>query len=179
MRNITKTITLPVGESTMDFRLTKLDAFSGARLLKLLSHAESDSLQQLIFSLPEQEMDSLMKTCLRSVSALLPAGPIPVLLDGSWGIPDLEYRMLCRVVTSLRTYDNMLLSALSVQQDDTCPDGWTGTLTFTRADSRASAAVSYDNSSTPVSTGSAAARNVGKQSGSVLQTILREAGINR
>ena len=91
MRNITKTITLPVGETSMDFRLTKLDAFSGARLLKLLSRAESDSLQQMIFSLPEQEMDSLMKTCLRSVSALLPAGPIPVLLDGSWGIPDLEY----------------------------------------------------------------------------------------
>ena len=90
-----------------------------------------------------------------------------------------EYRMLCRVVTSLRTYDNMLLSALSVQQDDTCPDGWTGTLTFTRADSGASSTVSYDNSSTPVSTGSAAARDVGKQSGSVLQTILREAGINR
>ena len=91
MRNVTKTITLPVGDETMEFRLTKLDAFSGARLLQLLNHASTDNLQDLVLSLPEQEMDSLMKTCLASVSALLPAGPIRVLENGAWGVPDLEY----------------------------------------------------------------------------------------
>ena len=87
-----------------------------------------------------------------------------------------EYRLLCRVVTSLRSYDNMLLSAISVLQDENSQSGWTGTLTFTHAEPQ-SAAKSADNSSTPVSSGSAAAKNLGSQSGSVLQTILREAGI--
>ena len=37
MRTITKTITLPVDNQPRTLRLTKLDAFSGAALLKLLS----------------------------------------------------------------------------------------------------------------------------------------------
>lgn len=90
-----------------------------------------------------------------------------------------EKRFLCKVVTSLRTYDDMLLTALAVQQDDTCPDGWTGTLTFTCAGrpQAAAAAAPESYSSAPVSSGSSAAKSVGKQGGSVLQTILREAGI--
>ena len=88
-----------------------------------------------------------------------------------------ELRILCRVVTPLRTYDNMLLSALSVLQDDTCPDGWTGTLTFTHAEAATAAVKTEDQSSTPRSTGSSAVRSVGGSSGSVLQTILKEAGI--
>ena len=91
MREITKTITLPVSGTPMDFRLTKLDAFSGARLLRMLSGAKTDNLQDLILSLPEWDLEPLMKTCLRSASAVLPAGPIRVLDQGSWGIPDLEY----------------------------------------------------------------------------------------
>ena len=94
-----------------------------------------------------------------------------------------ELRLLCRVVTPLRTYDNMLLSALSVLQDDTCPDGWTGTLTFTQAqyvtwnpDYHAPAAGTYtnSNSSTVTNTGSAAAKTV---SGSAAAQTLSKAGI--
>ena len=91
MRKVTKTISLPVGEETMEFRLTKLNAFAGVRLLKLLSHAGTEDLREALFSLPQAELDSLMETCLASVSALLPAGPIRILEDGNWGIPDLEY----------------------------------------------------------------------------------------
>ena len=91
MRTITKNMSLKVGDADLDFRLTKLDAFSGAHLLKIISRASSDNLQDLILSLPEQELDALMQTCLRSVSVLLPAGPIPVLSDSGWGVPDLEY----------------------------------------------------------------------------------------
>ena len=87
-----------------------------------------------------------------------------------------EQRLLCRVVTALRSYDNMLLTSLDVQQDESCPDGWIGTLTFTHTEPDP-AGKSEDNSSSPVSSGSIAAKNVGKASGSVLQTILREAGI--
>jgi hypothetical protein len=35
MREITKTLTIPVDGKKMDFRLTKLDAFSGASLLRI------------------------------------------------------------------------------------------------------------------------------------------------
>ena len=91
MRNITKTITRPIGGSPMEFRLTKLDAFSGVRLLKILSTAKTEVLQDLLLSLPEAELESIMRTCLRNVSALLPAGPIRVLEGESWGVPELEY----------------------------------------------------------------------------------------
>ena len=91
MRKVTKTVSLPVGAEPMEFRLTKLDAFSGVRLLKLLSHAPSDNLQEVLFALPQADLDSLMETCLSAVSALLPAGPIRVLDHGNWGIPDLEH----------------------------------------------------------------------------------------
>ena len=37
MREITKTLAIPVDGKPLDFRLTKLDAFSGAALLRLLS----------------------------------------------------------------------------------------------------------------------------------------------
>ena len=37
MREITKTLTIPADGKSMEFRLTKLDAFSGASLLRMLS----------------------------------------------------------------------------------------------------------------------------------------------
>ena len=91
MREITKTLTLPVGEETLTFRLTKLDAFSGAKLLKILSHAETEDLWNLLLSLTDYEMESLMRVCLGHVEALLPAGPIRVLSDSGWGVPALEH----------------------------------------------------------------------------------------
>ena len=91
-----------------------------------------------------------------------------------------ESRYLCKVVTSLRTYDDMLLSSIDVLQDETCLEGWTGTLTFTHASKGSSSSASHSEPAQvapPRSSGSSAAKNVGKQSGSVLQTILQEAGI--
>ena len=40
MREIIKTISIPVEGKPLDFRLTKLDAFSGVALLRMLSKAE-------------------------------------------------------------------------------------------------------------------------------------------
>ncbi len=91
MRTVTKNLSLKVGETSMDFRLTKLDAFSGAQLLKMLSWAETDNLQDLVLGLPEEELNRLMRTCLRAVSVLLPAGPVPVLEGDCWGVPDIDY----------------------------------------------------------------------------------------
>ena len=91
MRTVTKVITMKIGEKDLEFRLTKLDAFSGAKLLKTLSHGKSENLQELLMELADYELEDLMRVCLRSASALLPAGPIRVLDQGSWGVPELEY----------------------------------------------------------------------------------------
>ncbi len=88
-----------------------------------------------------------------------------------------EKRILCQVVTSLRSYENMLLTELSVLQDETCPYGWMGTLTFTKAEAAgAPAEKTDDNASTPSNTG-ITRENAAAEKGSTFQTILREAGI--
>ncbi len=96
-----------------------------------------------------------------------------------------ENRLLCQVVTSLRTYDAMLLTEFSALQDETCPGGWMGTLTFTKVQPTSAATQEIkteNNASTPVNSGYAAAGGGGGggksgYSGSTFQTILREAGI--
>ena len=55
MREITKTLTIPVDGKKMDFRLTKLDAFSGASLLRMLSQASlGDEFLSFFSALPDQ-----------------------------------------------------------------------------------------------------------------------------
>ncbi len=89
-----------------------------------------------------------------------------------------ENRILCQVVTSLRSYENMLLTELSVLQDETCLYGWMGTLTFTKAEATGTtAAKTDDNASTPANSGNTAGQTAVKK-GSTFQTILREAGIS-
>jgi len=85
-------------------------------------------------------------------------------------------RALCTVVTPAMTYWNMLLSDISVTQDDTNNAGWEGTLTFTEATPEAAAAVVDDNSSTTTNTGSAGTGTV--VSGTPLQQMLDRAGIS-
>ena len=101
MREITKNLSLPGRKEMMNFRISKLDAFSGARLLKLLSayqdeseSSESFSLSDFLFSLPDEDFDRVMKICLSHAEIQLPAGFIPVYREGCWGLPDLEYEMV-------------------------------------------------------------------------------------
>ena len=96
MREITKTLTLPVGDTTLTFRLSKLDAFSGGRLLKLLSVIQGKSdkaldLSDFLFTLPDKDFEQVMRTCLAHVEVELPAGFIPVFQNDCWGMPELEY----------------------------------------------------------------------------------------
>ena len=95
MREIIKTISVPVDAKTMDFRLTKLDAFSGAALLRMLSgmpRTESgDSVAGFMTYLPETDLRSLMTACLEHCEVLLPAGWNPVMVRGEWTYPELEH----------------------------------------------------------------------------------------
>ena len=111
MREIMKTVSVHVDEKLQDFRLTKLDAFSGASLLRMLSkipepsnvistktegRVEKSPSEQfpftLLFSaLSDTDLRSLMITCLQHCEVLLPAGWMPVMTRGEWTYPELEH----------------------------------------------------------------------------------------
>ncbi len=95
MREITKIITISVDGKTLDFRLTKLDAFSGASMLRMLSNmpqvSSGDSVMGFIMHLSESDLRSLMITCLQHCEVLLPAGWNPVMVRGEWTYPELEH----------------------------------------------------------------------------------------
>ena len=94
MRETTKTITLPVGDESHTFRLTKLDAFSGVKVLRMLSASEADDLQALLFSLPDDSLEALMQSCLAHAEISLPAGFMRVYDNGCWALPALESETL-------------------------------------------------------------------------------------
>ena len=95
MREIVKTVSVHVDGKPVDFRLTKLDAFSGATLLRMLSgmpkESGVDSVLGFINSLSETDLRSLMTTCLQHCEVLLPAGWMPVMTRGEWTYPELEH----------------------------------------------------------------------------------------
>ena len=85
-------------------------------------------------------------------------------------------RILCRVVTSMGTYRQMLLTEITAVQDKENQDGWSGTLAFTEYVPAAGGieAKAANNSSTRKNTGSAGAAKV---TGSPFQQLLQRAGI--
>ena len=95
MREIMKVVSVHVDGKQQDFRLTKLDAFSGVSLLRMLSgmrkEAGGDSVLDFITSLSESDLRSLMTTCLQHCEVLLPAGWNPVMIRGEWTYPELEH----------------------------------------------------------------------------------------
>ena len=77
MRDIMKVLSVPVDGKSMEFRLTKQDAFSGAALLRMLSGMQKnpgdDSVPGFITSLSETNLRFLMMTCLQYTEVLPPA----------------------------------------------------------------------------------------------------------
>ena len=95
MRQITKDIEITIDGSRTGFRLTKLDAFSGVTLLRLLmrleEHHPNPTMLDLIASLSENELRSVMTAVLNHAEVLLPAGPHPIMTGPEWGYPELEH----------------------------------------------------------------------------------------
>ena len=115
MRTITKDIEITIDGSRIGFRLSKPDAFSGVAILRLLMRLEGQAekgdgfcrstdveqencprrsaftLLDLISSLSEEELRSVMTSVLNHTAVLLPAGPHPVMTGREWGYPDLEH----------------------------------------------------------------------------------------
>ena len=97
MRNIIKTFRLEIDGTPMDFRLTKLDAFSGAELLQLLAKVPAggedagETVSAVFAALPAEGVRSLMISCLNHTEVLLPAGYQPVMQGNTWSWPELEH----------------------------------------------------------------------------------------
>ena len=95
MRQITKDIQINVDGNPVGFRLTKLDAFSGVTLLRLLMRLEEKndhpSLLELISSLSDEELHSVMASVLNHAEVLLPAGPNPVMTGSEWSYPEIQH----------------------------------------------------------------------------------------
>ena len=92
MRAISRIITVPVDGKPTDFRLTKLDAFSGVFLLRLLAKLpEGASAEALLSCLPDADLRALMAVCLEHTEVSLPAGWMPVMTRGEWSWPELEH----------------------------------------------------------------------------------------
>ena len=106
MRSITKDIHLTIDGNPVGFRLTKLDAFSGVILLRLLIRLEDHqkchpgqaaaqpkdlTLLDLVASLSEEELRLVMTSVLNHTAVLLPAGPHPVMAGSEWGYPELKH----------------------------------------------------------------------------------------
>ncbi len=95
MRQITKDIQITIDGNPQGFRLTKLDAFSGVQLLRLLMRLESENpsptILDLVSSFSGDELRSVMTAVLNHVSVILPAGPQPVMTGSEWGYPELEH----------------------------------------------------------------------------------------
>ena len=94
MRTVIKDIQINIDEDEKSFRLTKLDAFSGVMLLRLLMKLESQqdpTMLDLIASLSEEELRSVMTAVLNHTAVLLPAGPQPVMTGPAWGYPELQH----------------------------------------------------------------------------------------
>ena len=95
MRQITKDIQINIDGSQTGFRLSKLDAFSGVMLLRLMmrleNQKETPTMLDLIASLSEDELRSVMTSVFNHIFVLLPAGPHPVMTGSEWGYPELEH----------------------------------------------------------------------------------------
>ena len=93
MREIIKTLSAPVDGKPRDFRLMKLDAFSGASLLRLMARLPEGgaSVEMLLSCLSDADLRALMTVCLEHAEVMLPSGWMPVMTRGEWSWPELEH----------------------------------------------------------------------------------------
>lgn len=104
MREIHKRITLSIDGKSFDFRICKLDAFSGAQLLQTVkrylpeigvdpkkSRKLADLIDPIFMALSPMELQRLMTSCLSHTEVLLDAGYQPVMQMGEWSWPELEH----------------------------------------------------------------------------------------
>ena len=88
-------------------------------------------------------------------------------------------RILCRVVTSMAAYDQMLLTEITATQDEENQYGWSGSLTFMEyipvTDATSEEVKENSNSSVRTNTGSGSTKKI---TGTVFQQLLQRSGVS-
>ena len=124
-------------------------------------------------NLPDQVTLSVIET-----DAEHPAGWSARMLEAMASLK--KQRILCRVVTSMGSYDNMLLTEITATQDEENQYGWAGSLAFMEyipvTEENAQAVKENNNSSVRKNTGSTGSSR--KISGTPFEQLLQRAGIN-
>ena len=89
-----------------------------------------------------------------------------------------KQRVLCRVITSMATYNQMLLTEITATQDEDYQDGWSGNLVFMEyipvTEENAEEVKSNNNSSTRTNTGNGKTTKV---TGTAFQQLLQRSGV--
>lgn len=123
-------------------------------------------------NLPDQVTLSVIET-----DAEHPAGWAARMLEAMASLK--KQRILCRVVTSMGAYDNMLLTEITATQDEENQYGWSGSLAFMEyvpvTEENAQAVKENNNSSVRKNTGSTGSSR--KISGTPFEQLLQRAGI--
>lgn len=123
-------------------------------------------------NLPDQVTLSVIET-----DAEHPAGWAARMLEAMASLK--KQRILCRVVTSMGSYDNMLLTEITATQDEENQYGWAGSLAFMEyipvTEENAQAVKENNNSSVRKNTGSTGSSR--KISGTPFEQLLQRAGI--
>ena len=123
-------------------------------------------------NLPDQVTLSVLET-----DAEHPAGWAARMLEAMASLK--KQRILCRVVTSMGSYDNMLLTEITATQDEENQYGWSGELAFMEyipvTEENAQTVKENNNSSVRKNTGSTGSSK--KISGTPFEQLLQRAGL--
>ena len=114
MREIYKRMKMTVDGTEREFRLGKLDAFHGAALLQMVrkympASADgggmkiADAIEAVFMALPVEELRMLMDMCLSRTDVLLDAGWQPIMQEGEWSWPELEFETACTLKITLES----------------------------------------------------------------------------
>lgn len=97
MRELYKDLSLPVNGEQRNFRLRRMDAFSGICILRYLLRLEetkkNPDILDLISSLTDSELLRVFNVCMEYVEIVMPAGNGPVMKDGVWLTPEIQHEI--------------------------------------------------------------------------------------
>ena len=165
-------VTCSVGGKTYTYHFTGVTAIEHNLALNLNNDAsEGSDIVNGARNLANQVTLSVVETDTEH-----PAGWAARMLEAMAALK--KKRVLCRVVTSMASYDRMLLTEITATQDEENQYGWSGELVFMEyipvTEENAAEVKANSNSSVRTNTGSSGA---GKISGTPLQQLLQRAGI--
>jgi len=146
---------ITVKDYNQTYHFTGVMSVTHSLSLKVFEKADATELGSFVNGAKNQP-DKVTLSVLETDAAHSAAGWATRMLDVLESVK--RNRLLCRVVTPHHTYDDMLLTGISVTQDEEHPDGWAGDLTFTEYIPMAilGETKTDDNASTPTNTGSTA-----------------------